>query len=65
MRPNGNTVKIKSLARTGCHDFLIGNISVLGDNEIASIDRNKNALEITLSNAPKTDLPLCFKIEIE
>jgi alpha-L-fucosidase len=65
MRPNGKTVKIKSLARTGYHDFLIGNVSVLGGNKIENIDRNKNGLIINLTEVPKSDLPLCFKIEIE
>jgi alpha-L-fucosidase len=65
MRPNGKTVKIKSLARTGCHDFLIGNVTVFEANEIESIDRNENELRITLTEEPKTDLPLCLKIEIE
>lgn len=65
MRPNGKLIKIKSLAKTGCHDFLIGNISVLGNSEIENVDRNKNELSITLKEAPKSDLPLCFKIEIE
>lgn len=65
MRPNGKRATIKSLKIRGDHDFLLGDISVLGDNEIESILRTKRGLQITLKNEPKTDLPICFKIEIE
>lgn len=65
MRPSGKTVTIKSLARTGCHDFLLGNISVLGGNGIERAERTNEGLTIILKNEPANDLPLCFKIEIE
>ncbi len=65
MKPDGKTVKIKSLATQGHHDFLLGDITVLGDNEIESTERTDDALVINLKHAPSSDLPLCFKIEIE
>lgn len=65
MRPNGRKINIKSLAKKGCHDFLIGNISVLGDNMIENVDRNNKELSITLKKQPASDLPLCIKVEIE
>lgn len=65
MRPNGKEIKIKSLAIQGHHDFVIGNISALGDNKIEAVDRNENELKITLANEPQNDLPICIKIEIE
>lgn len=64
MRPNGKTVKIKSLAKTCSHDFLTGNVSLLGDIGIDGVERNESELAITLTEHPKSDLPLCFKIEI-
>lgn len=65
MRPNGKIVKIKSLNIKNHRDILLGEITNLGDIKIESIDRDENALTITLAEAPKTDLPICFKIEIE
>lgn len=65
MRPNGREISIKSLRITGCHDFVLGNVEVLGDNEIESSERTKEDLKIILKNEPKDDLPICFKIEIE
>lgn len=65
MRPNGKKVCIKSLKIVGDHDFVLGDITVLGDNKIECVNRTKEALEITLKDAPSSDLPLCFKIEIQ
>lgn len=65
MRPKGKKILIKSLKIKGDHDFLIGNVKALGDVEIEKISRNKNGLSITLKDDLKSDLPLCFKIEIE
>ncbi len=65
MRPCGKIVKIKSLKKEGHHDYLLGNISVLGENEIVKTERNDKFLKIVLKEAPKGDLPLVFKIEIE
>lgn len=65
MRPKGRKAVIKSLKINGDHDFLIGDVTVLGDNEIESVDRNGKGLCITLKSEPKDTLPICFKIEIE
>lgn len=65
MRPNGKSINIKSLKINGEHDFLIGNVEVLGSNEIVSISRTKKGLSIKLKDAPTNNLPLCFKIAIE
>lgn len=65
MRPDGDTVVIRSLGLQGHHDFLLGDISVLGDNSIVATSRTREGLAIQLDHAPTSDLPLCFKIEIE
>ncbi len=65
MRPGGRKIRIKSLAKTGCHDFLTGSVTALDGSKIESAVRNENEMLITLSKEPETDLPLCFKIEIE
>lgn len=64
MRPSGKIVKIKSLNLKGEREIIVGDITVLGDNEIESIARDNEALTITLKDEPKNDLPLCFKVEI-
>lgn len=65
MKPSGKKIKIKSLAIRGDHDFLLGKIDILGDNEIVKAERTKNALELTLKTEPQSDLPFCIKIDIE
>ena len=63
MRPDGNTVKIKSLRRCDMRYVLFDKIELLGYGEV-SYKRTKEALEITLPEGVNTDLPLCFKINI-
>lgn len=65
MRPSGKTVKFNSLKINGRHDLVIGNVSVLGNSEIESVERTEKYLKIVLKEKPSNDLPLCFKIEIE
>lgn len=65
MRPKDKIISIKSLKMQGHHDFVIGDISVFGDNKIKTIERNEKELKITLCDKPKSDLPILFKIEIE
>ena len=63
MRPS-KTVKIKTLRKHISHDYLIESIELLGSDEKITFDRNEESLEISLSSELKSDLPLCFKIEI-
>ena len=46
MRPNGKSINIKSLKSKGEHDFLIGNVEVLGNNEIVGISRTKKDYQL-------------------
>ena len=63
MRPNGKTVKIKSLRRCDMRYVLFDKIELLGYGEV-SYTRTKAALEITLPDGVNTELPLCFKINL-
>ena len=65
MRPEKRDILIKTFARKGRHDFLLGSIEVLGDNRIASYERTEKGLKIRLEKEPENDLPICFKIEAE
>ncbi len=64
MRPS-KAVKIKTLKKHIPHDYLIESIELLGSDEAIDFIRNEECLQINLKNEPQTDLPLCFKIEIE
>lgn len=64
MRPDSDSFTIKSLRIRGDHDFMIGDVHVLGDFRIKNFNRDNDGLTITLNNKPESDQPLCFKIEI-
>ncbi len=63
MRPSQN-VRIKTLRRHVPHDYLIESIELLGSREPVTFTRGEDFLEITLSKAPETELPICFKIAL-
>ena len=64
MRPDSDSFVIKSVKIQGIHDFVIGNVSVLGNSNIRNIHRNEQGLSILLDKKPASDKPICFKIEI-
>lgn len=64
MRPKEKIIRIKSLAKKGIHDFMVGSISVLGEYEIEHYERTEYEMIIKLKENPRSDLPLCFKIEL-
>lgn len=63
MRPNGKTVKIKSLRRCDMRYVLFDKIELLGYGEVG-FNRTDKELEITLPEGTDTELPLCFKISL-
>lgn len=64
LKPNGRKYAIKSLCIKGDHDFLIENVSVLGENTIIETKRTKDGLEIKLEKDTTNQLPICFKVEL-
>lgn len=64
MKPaRGNTVKLKSF-KTVEEDMLVKSVKLLGDNRELVFNRNKRCMTIYLPDKLKTDLPVCFKIEL-
>ncbi len=64
MRPSKD-VKIRTLRKHNPHDYLIESIELLGSDEKIDFVRNEEYLHIKLKNAPKADLPVCFRITIQ
>lgn len=63
MRPSRNGAMIRSLYRKNGYDFLISNVSMLGNEQSLSYTRSEEGLLIRYP-FPQEDLPVCFKIEI-
>lgn len=63
MRPS-KTVRIKTLRKHECHNYLIESVELLGSNEAVDFHRTEEYLEINLQDTFDNDLPICFKIEL-
>ena len=64
MKPTeGTEVAIKSL-RAGFRGNLVKKVTLLGEKAEVAFTADEEALRITLSEKPETDLPLCFKVEL-
>ncbi len=64
MKPTkGNVVKLKSF-KTAEEDLLVQSVRLLGDDRALRFERNKRGMTINLPDRLKTDLPVCFKIEL-
>lgn len=59
-----NIVRLKSFKQVE-EDLIIKSIRLLGDDRELAFERNKKYMQIKLSDIPKTDLPICFKIELD
>lgn len=64
MRPDGKTVRIRSLRKKDRHDFLINSVELLGKGML-KFERSDETLEINLPEGTDISLPLCFKIDID
>jgi len=65
MRPDGNDVKIKTLARRNPHDFLVKSVTLLGTGESLEFERTDDEMIIKCVPSFSSDKPICFKMEIE
>ena len=63
MRPS-KTVEIQTLRKHEKHNYIIESIELLGSTEKIDFTRDEDALKINLKGEIKSDLPICFKIEI-
>ena len=63
MKP-GDMAVIKSLKQSQ-HDFIIKSVTMLGNSSELKYDRDENKMIIYPDKRYDTDLPICFKIEID
>ncbi len=63
MRPDGERLRIRSLAYQGMYDFGIEKAELLGYGEVP-FARTAQALEIPLPPGVKTEFPLCVKLHL-
>ena len=65
MKPNKNKeVKIKSFKMANA-DLLVKSVTLLENGSKLQFERNKKCMVIHLPEQIESDLPLCFKIELE
>lgn len=64
MKPDGNTVEIRSLFYTEKAGLGIKNISLLGSEKEVKYERDENSLRITDYEKSDTTFPICFRIEL-
>ncbi len=64
MKPDGNTVEIKSLFYTNKAGLGIENITLLGSDKEVKYERDENSLRITDYEKFDTSAPICFRIEL-
>ena len=65
MRPDGEDVMIRTLQKKTAHDFLVRSVALLSSGERLAFDRTGEGLIIRADERFRSDMPLCFKIEIE
>ena len=65
MRPDGNDAVIKSLSQNESHNFIVNNVTLLSSGEKLEFDRTQDGLIIRANSNFSSDLPLCFKVEID
>lgn len=65
MKPSKNkATKIKSFKMINA-DLLVKRVTLLENGNTLQFEGNKKCMEIGLPDQVTSDLPLCFKIEIE
>ena len=64
LRPDGNDVRIRTLADKGLYDFCIDSVELLGYPEKLRYERSASALTVQLPPEVATGLPLCFRITL-
>lgn len=64
MRSAGSDALIKSMARTGHHDFIIDDVELLSTGEKLGFERNENGLLIKANDRFDTEFPTCFRIKL-
>ncbi|MBR5772023.1 MAG: alpha-L-fucosidase [Clostridia bacterium] len=65
MRPDGNDAVINSLRQHESHNYIVKNVTLLSSGEKLDFDRTQDGLIIRANSNFSSDLPLCFKVEID
>lgn len=65
MRPDGKDAVIHTLKKHIPHDYLIRGVQLLSTGEALDYQRTEDALTIRATESFRSDLPLCFKIELD
>ncbi len=65
MRPDGSPAVIKSLARKDGNDLTVKAVTMLGSEEEAEFKRDADALVIYPGKKTGSDLPICFRLELD
>ncbi len=65
MRPDGENAVIKALKRKKEHDFPIRCVTLLSTGEQMKYERTEEALTVFANGRFQSELPLCFRIEME
>lgn len=65
LRPEGDEVLIRSMARKGHHDYLVRRVTLLETGEELAFTRTADGLQIQVPQAPADGNPRCFKVQID
>ncbi len=64
MRPDGGDARIMAFRKRGSHDFLVRSVTLLETGEALPFERTAEAMTVRTGGL-RSDLPLCFRIEVE
>ena len=64
MRPDGADARIRAFRKRGSHDFLVRSVTLLETGEALPFERTAEAMTVRTGGL-RSDLPLCFRIEVE
>ena len=64
MRPEAADCKIKAFKKHIPHDFIVDKVTLLSTGEELSFERNEEEMVIRATDAFKSDMPICFKVEL-
>ena len=65
LRPDGQSIHIRSLAFRKDQDFLIRQVQLLGSEQPLSHTRDQDGLHVQLPEGVCCDLPLCLRVQID
>ena len=64
MRPEVTDCRIKAFKKHIPHDFIVGRVTLVSTGEELKFERTEDAMVISASDSFKSDMPICFKVEL-